>query len=108
MQAGDTAFLPDLEEDSDDWLNVDAENFEQNLAGTMRHGMQTGNGNVIEADAMDVDNNTRDDEEDRQTKAQAEKLKGLARKIERFVEDEGTMEGAVFEEYVHIPLPLNV
>lgn len=49
-------------------------------------------------DAMDVDKPNEDDDETHLAQDQADKLKGLANKIERFVEGEGTLEGAVFEE----------
>lgn len=47
---------------------------------------------------MDVDKPNEDDDETHLAQDQADKLKGLANKIERFVEGEGTLEGAVFEE----------
>ena len=49
-------------------------------------------------DAMDVDKPKGEDDETRLAQDQADKLKGLASKIERFVEGQGTLEGAVFEE----------
>ena len=50
-----------------------------------------------DTNAMDVDDKTT---EDAVAKDQADKLKGLAKKIENFVEGEGTLEGALVEEWV--------
>ncbi|KAH8120600.1 SGT1-domain-containing protein [Phellopilus nigrolimitatus] len=101
-QAGETPTLPDLEEDSDDWLNVDAENFDEKLAETMRSRPEKPkNKEGNEGEAMDVDQPAKegkDDEESRVAQAQADKLQGLAKKIEKFVEGEGTLEGAVFDD----------
>ena len=47
-------------------------------------------------DAMDVD--VPEDDEDRVAKAQAERLRDLAKKVEQFVEGEGDLEGARFAE----------
>ena len=44
--------------------------------------------------AMDVV----DTEEDQAAEAQAKRLRELAQKVEKFVEGEGTVEGATFEE----------
>jgi hypothetical protein len=76
-------------------MNVDAEDFDTKLAETMRahHGAEA------DANAMDVDGTTAEDDI---ATAQADKLKGLARKIENFVEGEGTLEGAVMEEWVFV------
>ena len=48
------------------------------------------------ATTMDVDDTETD--EDRLAKAQAEKLRDLAKKVEEFVEGEGDVEGARFAE----------
>lgn len=80
------------EEDPDDWLNVDAGDFDQMLEKTM------GSRNKVQ-DAMDVDKPTAGEtEEDRVAKEQASKLQDLAQKVENFVEGEGDVEGAKFEE----------
>ncbi|KAI5124417.1 hypothetical protein M0805_008301 [Coniferiporia weirii] len=97
-QAGDNPTLPDLEEESDEWMNVDAENFDEKLAATARSApvkAKTPGGE----DTMDVDHLTkREDEESHLAQGQADKLQGLAKKIEKFVEGEGTLEGAVFDD----------
>ncbi|THH09887.1 hypothetical protein EW145_g1723 [Phellinidium pouzarii] len=95
-QAGESSTLSKLEEDSDDWLNIDAENFDDKLAETMRSDPAKLKPLAKNKDAMDVDQSV--ENEDRQAEVQAEKLQGLAKKIEKFVEGEGTLEGAVFDD----------
>ncbi|KAL5495628.1 hypothetical protein ACEPAI_1091 [Sanghuangporus weigelae] len=95
-QAGENPTLPDLEEDPDDWMNIDAENFDQKLEDTLRSKTK---GTSENTDAMEVDQTASvEEQENRVAQAQADKLKGLASKIEKFVEDEGTLEGALFED----------
>ncbi|KAJ7139770.1 SGT1 protein-domain-containing protein [Mycena epipterygia] len=78
-------------EDSDQWLNVDAKEFENMLETTMGPSKQQ--------DAMEVDP-TKDDEsaEDRRASDQASRLQNLATKVEAFVEGKGDLEGARFED----------
>jgi hypothetical protein len=74
-------------EDDDSWLNVDPEQLDQLLGSSV--------------DAMDVDE--RDlglSEDNKMVQDQASKLHNLAQKVESFVEGEGDIEGARFEEYV--------
>jgi hypothetical protein len=74
-------------EDDDSWLNVDPEQLDQLLGSSV--------------DAMDVDE--RDlglSDDDKMAQDQASKLHNLAQKVESFVEGEGDIEGARFEEYV--------
>jgi hypothetical protein len=81
------------EEDSDDWLNIDAQNFDDMLQKTM------GTSRNIVQDTMDVDKpEDGETEEDRIAKEQASRLQDLAQKVEDFVEGEGDVEGAKFEE----------
>jgi hypothetical protein len=81
------------EEDSDDWLNVDARDFDNMLEKTM------GASKNEPRDAMDVDKpEVWDTEEDRISTEQASRLQDLAQKVENFVEGEGHVEGAKFEE----------
>ncbi|EJD04343.1 SGT1-domain-containing protein [Fomitiporia mediterranea MF3/22] len=95
-QAGENPTLPNLEEEPDDWLNVDAENFDEKLAETMRPKATPPE---EKKDAMDVDQpDSTEDAENQAVQAQADKLKNLAKKVEKFVEGEGTLEGAVFED----------
>lgn len=88
----DDLLKPADEEDPDDWLNVDASGFDEMLEKTM--GGSKGKGKAT--DAMDVD--VPEDDEDRVAKAQAERLRDLAKKVEQFVEGEGDLEGARFAE----------
>ena len=90
-QAGEISYF-DSEEDSDDWLNINAETLDMNLAEAMQRGpLPEGQNN----DKMQVDE---EDEENRMTQVQADKLKDLASKVENFVEGKGSLEGAIFEE----------
>ena len=58
-------------------------------------------GSKVDADNMNVDNpKTENSLEDRLVSEQASKLKQLASKVEDFVEGEGDLEGARFDEYV--------
>ena len=86
--AGDIDFSRCPEEEPDNWLDIDAENFDgllQKLAPGKSDGVNT----------MDVDQ-----KEEELAQDQASKLKSLAQKVEKFVEGEGGLEGALFEEYV--------
>ena len=77
------------DEDDDSWLNIDAEDFDdllQKAAG--RSGATDG------VDNMDIDETA----EERLASDQASRLKDLASKVETFVEGEGDMTGARFEE----------
>ncbi|KIL70987.1 hypothetical protein M378DRAFT_66554 [Amanita muscaria Koide BX008] len=85
--------VPD-HEDNDDWLNVDAQDFDELLEKTM--GVSKAEQRKP-SDEMDMDEN-KDDAEERLASAQATKLKELATKVEKFVEGEGDMEGARFED----------
>ncbi|KAF8975522.1 SGT1 protein-domain-containing protein [Cyathus striatus] len=87
--------LPNVaaEEDDDSWLNIDAEDFEHMLESTMgtdKHGKSSANG-------MDVDE-PEHNPEDRVANEQAQRLKDLAAKVESFVEGEGDIDGARFDD----------
>ena len=86
--AGDVDFSKRPEEEPDDWLDIDAGNLD-NMLQNMAPGGSTG------ITAMDVDQKEEDLAQD-----QASKLKSLAQKVEEFVEGQGDLEGARFEEYV--------
>ncbi|EMD41652.1 hypothetical protein CERSUDRAFT_90221 [Gelatoporia subvermispora B] len=98
-QAGEETLqeAPQDDEDSDDWLNVDAEDFdamlEQNMGGSTKASKSS-------PDAMDVDTAAREPKtaEDRMAEEQATRLKNLAQKVEEFVEGEGDVEGARFPD----------
>lgn len=87
--------LPAQEEDNDDWLTIDAQEFDKGLEASLAGAT----GNAKNSDAMDVDPpNETESPEDRLASEQAKKLKDLATKVENFVEGEGDLEGARFEE----------
>ncbi|KAI0374444.1 SGT1-domain-containing protein [Pilatotrama ljubarskyi] len=91
-QYTDDRALPSEDEDLDDWLNVDAADFDAMLEKTV--GLGKGKGKA--GDAMDVD--ASEDEDERIAKAQAARLKDLAKQVEDFVEGEGDVEGARFAD----------
>jgi len=76
------------EEEPDNWLDIDAENFDSMLQD-IAPGQPDG------TEEMDVDQ-----KDERLAQDQASKLKSLARKVEEFVDGEGDLEGARIEEYV--------
>ena len=86
--AGDVDFSRCPEEEPDSWLDIDADNFDSMLQN-MAPGRSKG------VDPMDVDQ-----KEEQLAQDQASKLKSLAQKVEEFVEGEGDLDGARFEEYV--------
>ena len=88
--------LPDVpdQEDNDEWLNIDVQDFDETLEKTM--GTSKAKAHKF-PDGMDVDDE-KTNAEDRLGSAQAAKLKELAAKVEKFVEGEGDIEGARFEE----------
>lgn len=92
----DTSIQPSAgEEDSDDWLNVDAENLDAMLEQAMapRKAGDT-------AVDMEVDRDTiSENPEERLASEQANKLKNLAERVEKFVEGEGGLEGALLDGY---------
>ena len=95
-QYPDHSVVPLDDEDSDDWLNVDASDFDAMLEKTTGVDKGKGKERVTVDGAMDVD--PTESEEDRVAKAQAERLRDLAKKVEEFVEGEGDVEGARFAE----------
>ncbi|KAG2077012.1 SGT1-domain-containing protein [Suillus decipiens] len=80
--------MPDGPEDSDDWMNVNATNFDDMLERTRSQP---------QSHEMDIDS-TGDDAEERVAKEQANKLQDLAAKVQNFVEGEGDIEGVRFED----------
>jgi expansin (peptidoglycan-binding protein) len=89
-----TSPLPALteEEDSDSWLNIDAKDFDDMLEKTMGPKPLQGNTDVTDREVV----------EDQLANEQASKLQTLAGKVEEFIEGEGTLEGALFEEFVFL------
>ncbi|OJA18839.1 hypothetical protein AZE42_00817 [Rhizopogon vesiculosus] len=82
------AETPGQLEDSDDWMNVDAADFDDMLERTRSRP---------QFQAMDVDP-AGDGVEERVAKEQASRLQDLATKVRTFVEGEGGVEGARFED----------
>ncbi len=80
------------EEDPDDWLHIEAAGFDEMLEKTMGVSKD----NEAASDPMNVD--PQETDEDRVARAQAERLRDLAKKVEQFVEGEGDLEGARFAE----------
>ncbi|KAF8559346.1 SGT1-domain-containing protein [Imleria badia] len=78
-------------EDSDEWMNVDAKDFDEVLERAMRAG-----GSTMETHAMEIDGE--EAKEDRVAKEQTDKLRNLAAKVEQFVGGKGDVDGARFED----------
>ncbi|KAI0651586.1 SGT1-domain-containing protein [Trametes meyenii] len=93
-QYTDDCVMTPGEEDSDDWLNVDITDFDAMLEKSI--GGDKGKGKQKASDAMDVDE--LEDAEERIAKAQAARLKTLAKQVEDFVEGEGDIGGARFAD----------
>lgn len=94
-EAGDAPILPATEkEDSDAWLNVDAADFDELMKRTV--------GQKDSSSAMDVDSGAiatgTDNDEEIMAMKQTERLQSFAAKVEDFVEGEGDLEGAQFDE----------
>ncbi len=89
-------------EDDDGWLAIDAEDFDDLLQKSVGRG----SGDTPDRDKMDVDGST-ETAEAKLASEQATRLQELASKVEQFVEGEGDMTGAIFEEYVYQRHPPN-
>ncbi|KIJ68680.1 hypothetical protein HYDPIDRAFT_173344 [Hydnomerulius pinastri MD-312] len=85
---------PTQTEDSDEWMSIDAANFDEVLERAM-HG-DSANKNAMDVDAPGEGEDG--GEENRVAKEQTEKLRDLAAKVEKFVEGKGDVEGARFED----------
>lgn len=90
---------PSAEEDSDSWLDVD----EADVDVIMRE--RSGAANTDGTDAMQVDATSApapqsSEQQDPAVEAAADRLQRLAKKVEKFVESKGDMEGALFDECV--------
>lgn len=84
-------------EDSDSWLDIDAENFDDMLEKAIAPNSRGRDG----PDAMNVDDNAEELAESRLATEQASRLQNLAEQVEEFVEGEGDLEGARFKEFVY-------
>ncbi|KAI0728590.1 SGT1 protein-domain-containing protein [Fomitopsis betulina] len=91
-RAGDLSSPSPGDEDSDDWLNVDAEAFDSMLESNF-------NANAKEDSSGAMDNDkTAESAKDGTTHLQAERLHQFAKKVEEFVEAEGDAQGARFTD----------
>lgn len=90
LQSNPDAMLRDEGEDSDEWLNVDPMDVDQTLSKYLKS--QTDN------EAISVRRDSNMDSEDQVVHEQAQQLKNLADKMEGFVEREGALEGAMFDD----------
>ncbi|TRM60141.1 SGT1 protein-domain-containing protein [Schizophyllum amplum] len=89
----------DTFEDSDDWLNVNAESFDAMLEQRMGASTQRPKDpNAMDVDGKEGQSTQGRDAEDKLASDQASKLQDLASKVENFVEGEGDVEGARFED----------
>jgi hypothetical protein len=96
-QAADTPlFHTQDNEEPDGWLHINARDFDTMLEQTMGVSESQVRSNV---NAMDVDKLEGEERsEDHIATEHASKLQDLAAKVEEFVEGEGDLEGARFEE----------
>lgn len=98
MQGAINIELRDEGEDLDDWLNVEPTELDSSLRRYAKAGKAT-EPTTQTATVMEVDDDDDGEgEEDQLANEQAHRLKALADKMEGFVEGEGVMEGAMFEE----------
>ncbi|KAF9474292.1 SGT1-domain-containing protein [Pholiota conissans] len=91
-QYRDNLNFVDIPEDSDDWLNIDAQEFEQMLEAS--YAKPKDDEAKDSSYRMEVDASP----EHRLASEQAKRLKDLASKVETFIEGEGGIEGALFED----------
>ncbi|KAJ4476672.1 SGT1 protein-domain-containing protein [Lentinula aciculospora] len=87
-QASNDFEPPILDEDDDDWLNIDAESFEDMMQRA------PGTDETKQTDAMDVDQKS----VEHTTSTQASQLRNLASKVEEFIGGMGDVEGARFAD----------
>lgn len=80
------------EEDDESWLTIDAQDLETQLQESLGHTKKLRREDVMDVNSLEIS------AEDRIASEQASRLKDLASKVEQFVEGEGDMEGARFEE----------
>ena len=94
IQAQSGAILADEGEDPEGWLDVDPMDLDQSLK---RYQRKEDPAQTISKDHDELLAD-QDDDEDMVANEQAGRLKDLAEKMEGFVEGEGAMEGALFDE----------
>lgn len=94
-------FTPQItDEDSDDWLNIYAENFEELLNAQRTSGQEKdkqSNLNAMEVDETETESTSTPAK--RVVPDQASQLRDLASKVEEFIDGEGDVEGARFAEW---------
>lgn len=89
-------------EDPDDWIEITQRDLEQSLnvyVNTRSHNRDP----ETQDTSMEIDKEVA--EEDKTANEQAARLKRLAERVDAFVEGEGDISGAMFEEYVHSLVP---
>lgn len=85
-QSAPESFHPSVRaEDSDDWLDIDGEEFSKLLTKKVE-------------DSAEAEQGRGDGGEQRENSMQASKLKELASRVQGFVEGQGSLEGALFEK----------
>ncbi|KAI0076274.1 SGT1-domain-containing protein [Panus rudis PR-1116 ss-1] len=89
-------YVSNAEEDPDDWLNVDFDSFDAMLEDKIGRSKRLSPENRSQ---MDIDLNA-EAEEDRVARTQAERLQKMAKQVEEFIEGEGDLEGARFNDDV--------
>lgn len=97
LEAGNMTDFPAQPEDSEEWLNVKAEDFDDML--NQKFGKSTQDTN--KSSTMSVDGPADKDiaeQEEHLAKVQTSRLQDLAKQVEDFVEGEGDLSGAVFPE----------
>ncbi|KAJ3849925.1 SGT1 protein-domain-containing protein [Lentinula lateritia] len=85
-------FTPsNVDEDRDDWLNIDSQNFEDMLQRVSGASDET-----KQSDVMDVDQKSME----RTTSTETSQVRNLASKVEEFIKGEGDVEGAMFADEI--------
>lgn len=107
IEARDLPLDPLYAEEPDEWLQIDSNDFEallqsRNGATVVERGATAPSEHV---DAMDLHDQSAPsasdplaDREDARAQEHAKRLQGLADQVEKFVDGEGELEGARFEE----------
>lgn len=88
----------DLSEDSDDWLYID----QNRLEDMLKSKSGASKPDRAEENGMDVDTGNgeqaEEDEDEKLAREQAKRLQSMAEKFQGFIEGEGSVEGALFDE----------
>ncbi|EJD55386.1 SGT1-domain-containing protein [Auricularia subglabra TFB-10046 SS5] len=90
------ATAPDAREDADSWLNVDETELDA-IIGERASGTETAKRQ--DSDVMHVDSDpTAEEQTHPSVEKTADRLQRLARKVEKFVDSKGDVQGALFED----------